>query len=251
MKIAVITLCKDEEILLPFFLRHYDPIADEIYMFDNGSTDRSLEIAKTNKKVVVDFFDTQNKIKNNEYLRIKNNFFKTLDADWFIVVDMDEFVYHPDLCAYLTECERIGVTIPKTKGYNMLGAEVPQDDGVTPLIHLLKEGVSTDVEPHLWKLGADFMGTYSKKAIFHRSVTEINYRPGCHESRPVGAVRYSENADVLLLHYKWLSRDYGSGVYARCKRSDEDIKSFGNIPLATRLSYYDKQFPRREQVPEL
>jgi len=44
MKICVITLCYNEEVILPFFIRHYEQVADRIICYDGGSTDRTREI---------------------------------------------------------------------------------------------------------------------------------------------------------------------------------------------------------------
>lgn len=249
MKITLITLCKNEEILLPFFIRHYAPIVDEIHMFDNGSTDRSLEIAKTCSKIKVIPFDTGGVIRDDVYLKIKNEHYKKLDADWYIVADMDEFLYHKDLRKRLEEYTAQGITMPKTYGYNMIGTDVPIDDGVTPLTQLLNMGVITDTT---YVVGPDFMGSYSKRAMFHKSITGVNYMPGCHECFPTGNVRISATAEILMLHYKWLSRDYGSGVYKSWKLSPENqAAGFGVIDLNLRLSYYDKQLPLRARVPGL
>lgn len=249
MKIILITLCKNEEVLLPFFIRHYAPIVDEIHMFDNISTDRSLEIAKTCAKIKVIPFDTDDVIRDDIYLNIKNEHYKNLDADWYIVVDMDEFLYHKDLRKKLEEYTSHGITMPKTCGYNMIGIEVPIDDGITPLTQLLNTGVRTDTT---FIVGPDFMGSYSKRAMFHKSITSVNYMPGCHECFPIGNVHMSTTVEILLLHYKWLSRDYGSNIYKSWKLSPKNQQNgFGVIDLDLRLSYYDKQLPLRTRVPGL
>jgi Glycosyl transferase family 2 len=39
--------------ILPFFFGHYDPLVDAYTVFDDGSTDGSLEILRANPKVEV------------------------------------------------------------------------------------------------------------------------------------------------------------------------------------------------------
>jgi glycosyltransferase involved in cell wall biosynthesis len=45
MKIKLVTVCKDEERIMPFFINHYEPWVDEILIVDGHSTDKSVEIA--------------------------------------------------------------------------------------------------------------------------------------------------------------------------------------------------------------
>lgn len=45
-RIHVYTICWNEERFLPYFLRHYGAFAEEITVFDNGSDDNSVAIAR-------------------------------------------------------------------------------------------------------------------------------------------------------------------------------------------------------------
>ena len=39
--------------MLPFFFRHYDPIVDRYIVYDDGSTDRTLEMLAAHPRVEV------------------------------------------------------------------------------------------------------------------------------------------------------------------------------------------------------
>ncbi len=42
MKIDVFTTCYNEQIILPYFLKHYKKFANNITVYDNMSTDNSV-----------------------------------------------------------------------------------------------------------------------------------------------------------------------------------------------------------------
>jgi len=44
MTIDVFTTCYNEEIILPYFIRHYKQFARNITIYDNMSTDNSINI---------------------------------------------------------------------------------------------------------------------------------------------------------------------------------------------------------------
>ena len=45
------TICWDEADMLGFFFRHYDPWVDRYIVYDDGSTDGSLDILRAHPKV--------------------------------------------------------------------------------------------------------------------------------------------------------------------------------------------------------
>lgn len=190
--ITVVTLCRNEQYLAPFFLRHY-AFADWIVVYDNQSTDRSREILSADKRVHIVSYDTGGVLDDLANLKFKNEAYKQMAGDWFIIVDFDEFVQHENIHDYLDRCTYHGVTIPRLDGWNMIGDAVPVDDG-RPMIELITQGVR---DPH-----------YCKSAIVHRDV-DIRYQIGGHTCFPLGRVKYSQHNEVKLLHFNWLSREHG------------------------------------------
>lgn len=193
MRIAVVSPQKNEEDILPFFLRHYD-FADEIHVHDNESTDGSLEILAANPKVTVHTFKTGGKNDSQSKKNIINQWYKKgTKADWIICVDADEFLWHPKgVRVYLQECFNAGITIPQVRGYQMFDERpLPRDDGKLLLTDWCKHGVEDRVH-------------YSKRAAFQRCL-DIRYGPGAHNCDPKGKVVHSPTEELLLFHYKWLS----------------------------------------------
>ncbi len=188
--ITVVTLCRNEIYLVPFFLRHYGQMVDRIVVFDNASTDGSSEALGAHKKVSVVPYDSGGKLDDGINLSIKNSAYKNMPGDWFVIVDFDEFIWHRDLRRYLDWCLNNGITLPLVDGWNMIGDVAPADGLLTDKIKL---GVKDD--------------HYCKRSVIHRSV-DIRYEVGCHACSPWGCVA-SESAEIKLLHYNWISKEYG------------------------------------------
>ena len=236
MKITVITVAKNEQTLLPFFLRHYN-FADEILLYDNQSSDATVSIARASPKVKVLNLYTCDQYQDSMLLAMKSQIYRVLPGDWFIMVDIDEFVWHPDgIRPYLEMCSGGGCTLPQVRGFDMIGTEVPSDDGASSLLDIIKIGVHNPL--------------YSKRVLVHKDV-EINYRPGCHQCMPLGHATAWPQTEVKLLHYKWLSEDY---VLSRaedrlCNMSVENqLTGWGKEDLGTLQRYYREALKRAEDV---
>lgn len=198
MKVRVLTLCKNEEQIMPFFIQHYSPWVDEIIIIDGYSTDRSLDIAYAlggNKiKVKKHAFDTGKEVNDELFKNIRNIEWKenAESFDWIIICDMDEFLYHPNLISKLIEFKQKNITLPYVKGYHMIGMNLPIPD--LPLIQQIKKGTPDPL--------------YNKHIIFNpKAIKNINYNEGSHICNPEGFVSYSEE-DLFLLHYRKLSYEY-------------------------------------------
>ena len=73
MKIRVITCCKNEEMFLPFFLRHYCSFCDEVVIYDGHSTDRSVEIINMYPKTTLLQEDPGIELDERVLMDIRNN----------------------------------------------------------------------------------------------------------------------------------------------------------------------------------
>lgn len=78
---------KNEEEYLPFSIRSIHDAVDEIVVVDNGSTDRTVEIAASFPKVRLLRSDAQN------FAALRNLAIAHSSGDWFIKIDADEVFY--------------------------------------------------------------------------------------------------------------------------------------------------------------
>lgn len=213
--IEVFAICYNEEKIMPFFLKHYSKFCSQITIFDNHSTDRTIEIIENFAKtfpVELILYDTNNTLDDSAYLSIKNNCWKKSKADYVIVVDSDEFVYHENIKKFIIDNPK---SIYKPKGYDMVSDIFPTGDDILQI-----------------KTGK-YSVNYSKLALFNpKEVLEINYNLGCHTANPTLKERcgeIKEENDLKLLHYKNLSFDYRINKHTEyMKRFSEFNKSTGS-----------------------
>src|ERR1700730_12307749 len=113
VRIHLYATCWNEEQMIPFFLRHYEPLVDRIVVFDDSSTDRSRELLGASPKVELrrlkqgkSFMLMQMEELNQCWKESRHR------ADWVITCDIDEQIYHyRHLRDYLGTCTRDEVTI--------------------------------------------------------------------------------------------------------------------------------------------
>jgi Glycosyl transferase family 2 len=195
MIIHIYSLCWNEEKILPYYFRHYDAIADRFFIFDDASTDASLDILAKHPKVEIDRFYKQPEsfvasahvFNNNIWKKSRNK------ADWVILCNMDEHLYHPDLLNYLKQCLDAGITAIPAEGFQMISDSFPDSD--ERLCDLIAFGMRYK--------------KMNKLCIFNPdAIDEVNYKHGRHYANPIGRVVYPQKRDLKLLHYKYLGLDY-------------------------------------------
>jgi UDP:flavonoid glycosyltransferase YjiC (YdhE family)/glycosyltransferase involved in cell wall biosynthesis len=215
MKIHVYTVCWNEEDLLPFYFKHYERFVDKVIVYDNMSSDKTPELLESHPLCERRTYDSGGEVRDDFLLKLKNNAWKESrgKADWVIVCDVDEFIFHPDLVAYLSSCKERGVTIPQPTGFNMVSDQWPEPD--KQIWEQIRDG-----RPDLF---------FSKKAVFDpNEIKEINYRPGAHTCFPAGRVKEERDPNFKLLHYKYI----GGVEWFRKRRTR----------FAKRLSQLNKRF---------
>ena len=206
-KVHVYTITYNEEIMLPQFINHYRNCFPNcnITVYDNESTDNTVEIANNNNCEVISW-TSNNTIRDDLYLQIKNNCWKTSIADWVVVVDCDEFV---NITADWLDL--IPSNIIRTEGWDMIG-----DDGFDV----------TEITKGIRSPG------YDKPCIFKRAdFKEINYLPGCHHAQPEthhNLTIHFNNVPVKLWHYKWINLPYVIERYKEFNQRLSDVnKQYG------------------------
>lgn len=187
MKITIYTICYNEELMLPYFIRHYRKRFKDcnIVVYDNQSTDNTKQIALDADCTVIGY-DTDGKLDDRTYLFIKNNCWKDAPTDWVMVVDCDELCMIHE--SYMHKEIKNGTTVIRFTGFNMVNLV---DD-------IEVEGINYGVRAE----------SYDKCAMFNKKfIQEINYGPGAHDASPVGKVK-KEYSVYMLCHYKYINPDY-------------------------------------------
>lgn len=195
MKIHAYVICKNEELIMPHLLNYYSKFCQKITFYDNESTDNTINIINEFKGCETEIitYSTNGEIRDDIYIQIKNSCWKNVDADFVIIIDSDEFLYHDNLLEFLTN-NKFDVYYPT--GYNMISNYFPDD-----YTKLITEQVT---------LG-EYSKNYCKSVIFNpKTIKEINYSIGAHESNPIGydTITIYNGTDLKLLHYKNLGFDY-------------------------------------------
>jgi len=240
MNITVHTVCFNEALMLPHFLNYYSKIAEKIYIYDNYSTDDSVQIASDHPNTIVTRFDSGGEHSELTLMNLRNNCWKNDQSDYSIVCDMDEFLYHPSLLEFLQ------TNISKFSAFKPIGYEMVSEYFPDNYKSLITEQVKRGCESIF----------YSKMILFKPTeCAEINFGPGSHTADPkaknsidqVKVYSATNSADDLkLLHYKNLGFEYRRNrhnMYAA--RLGEDFRNhrFGfhyTLDLATQEQEFNE-----------
>jgi hypothetical protein len=182
----------NEVAMLPFFFRHYDRFVDRYFVYDDGSTDGTIEYLQQHPNVEVHRF-----VRTNpdsfvlSALDLHNSAWKLSrgQADWVIWTAIDEHLYHPDFGNYLERMTKMGVTAVPALGYQMLAEARPQEDDF--LFNLVRSGAP------FWEM--------NKLSLFKPdALTETHFEIGRHRAKPAGRVVVPDEDELLNLHYKYM-----------------------------------------------
>lgn len=205
MRIDLYTWSWNDAEMLAFLFRHYDRLVQRYVVYDDGSTDRTLEVLHANPRV---------EVRRTRFTETPDSFILSImptieacwkesrgTADWVIVMEVDEHLHHPDMANYLERCRQSGVTMIPALGYQMISPEFPQAGE--------------------WLCQTRTMGApwerMSKVNIFAPDAIEsINYTFGRHEVAPTGRVAAPDHDELLLLHYKYMGFERTLQRHAEC-----------------------------------
>jgi len=214
MNVDVYILCRNEEEILPYTLRHYLTFARHIFVYEGRSTDKSRQIlqwfqAEHNKgpskewphydRINVIDWEKGQQLDDAENSRLKSVCWLGTSADWVIVVDCDELIYFPTGPQILSTLWQLGVSVVAPTGWEMMSDVFPTGPGQ------IYDEVKYAAPDSRW---------YGKPVLFRPSgVKAVSFAPGAHGGAFVLSKGDRINVDhrtprtvpeVWLLHCKHL-----------------------------------------------
>jgi hypothetical protein len=186
------TVCWNEADILGFFFRHYDSWVDRYVIYDDGSTDGSLDILRAHPKVDVRCFD---RIDADSFVlshrALHDNGWKESRgiADWVVVTAIDEHLWVKDrpMETYLSEQGSHGVTLIPALGFDMIAHAMPDSKALL---------VDTVTCGHAF-------ANMNKLSIFNPdAVVEAGFAVGRHSAGPSGDLCLPCRDELMLWHFK-------------------------------------------------
>lgn len=204
MRIWLYCICRNEEKILPYFLRHYTPWVDKLIFYDGKSTDSTRQIIQAEPKAELRDWPGSDELCDDEFLDFAHVKWREARglAEWVIWVDADEFLYHPEILSLLRGYLNAGIQVPRIDGYTMVSDKFPTTTGQ------IYEEVRRGFPDPIW----------AKPAIFRHMIQWTMGRHGIDFTtcNPV----LSERAEIKLLHFRGLGIEY---VRERHRRNWERV----------------------------
>lgn len=214
--ILLITLCYNEIRCLPFAIDYWRRLTNHVIVYDNGSTDGTLDFLKEHNDLIeLKHFEYKdgNKINDDELRNFKNNIWKEYKDryDWILICDVDEFPYVGDTDNFYNKINDNRWTVVKFHGIQLVSVRFPKYVSRAALAH------------HQIKYGANDH-RFDKCLLFNcQEIEEINYDYGAHVCHPTGIVNWCNIPDARLFHFKFITEEY---VVTRYEQSKNKLSEF-------------------------
>lgn len=242
-KICWITLCKNEIDILQFVSKYWERIGCDVVVYDNGSTDGSLEYLSSLPYVTVKHFESdgqndviQKQIKENAYLEYKDKY------DIIIITDMDEIFYFNDFKAVSEAFISGGYNVLATPIYSLCEDLKPQPEE-DKLLHQLCHKYYKQKMNHM----QGFEGV-SKLSIFNCKITDrVNMSVGQHyvQTTPQMGIMYS--MDGFCLH---IDKGFGVDYKYSIRQKMNDNLSNTNRQCGMCIEYGDSYEKLKKEYQE-
>jgi hypothetical protein len=176
MKLSVIASFYNEELIAPYFLKHYfnDNNIDKLYaLVDTDTTDNTIKILSGYKNVEI--IDIVYPDGFSDILKVKkiNEVYKTISEGWVITVDSDEFVFslNGSIQNFILTNSVNSHTVIRSELWHPYRNKVDNDLDVNlaPIVNQRRYGI----QQNKW-------GSLYTKPIVAQSGLDIRWQPGQH-----------------------------------------------------------------------
>ena len=220
MKIALVVICYNERMIMPWVVDYWKLYADKVIVYDNGSNVGSIEyLQQFGDWIDIRHFSTKGQ-DNGKIRDIKNKVWKELkdDYDWLVISDFDEMIYCPEgLKNALQRYSEASVGLIYPQWYVLSSDEIPVYDG--KLFHQIRP---------MWT----FQPKEAKPLIFcPKYFKEMNFSAGQHKCNPIANVpcKTIHAPDIYCLHTEGrLSQKYWMDkMHWRAERRSQNDRNNG------------------------
>lgn len=210
MKLDWYVLCYNEEFIIPWIVQYWEKIIKDgidlhVYVWDNYSSDKSVEMLSKYDWITINYFKTdgQDDIKQ---AMIKNSVWKNSKgkADFVCVSDFDEILWSNDLESELQYMKDNDYNVLGTKWYAFCGEKIPEYYEDKYLHQLVERGYKQHINhmPEYKDLGK-FM------IIDPNKIDDMGWSVGNHICKPSPEIRLYISDKIVAFHInKGLSEDY-------------------------------------------
>lgn len=210
MKLDWYVLCYNEEFIIPWIVQYWERIKQDgidlhVYVYDNCSSDKSVEMLSKYDWITIAQFQTegqddivQAQIKNTVWKRSKGK------ADFVVVSDFDEIIWSNDLESELQYMKDNDYNVLGTAWYAFCGDEIPAYDKDKYLHQMVGKGYKQHIN-HMKEYG--HLGKFM--IINPNTIDDMGWSVGNHICNPSSELRLYVSDKIVAFHInKGLSEDY-------------------------------------------
>lgn len=242
MRAIAILATRNEELFIEICLKNLIAQGFEVYLMDNASTDRTVELAK--KFLGKGLIEIENIPFNDEYrwyeiLSRKEELAQELDADWFMHCDADEIHLPPSnfktIITALSEVEK--------QGYNAINFD--------EFVFLpTSEAESFEGKDYVKEMQYYYFFEpmpLRRVKLWKKQKSRVNLaESGGHVINFPNKKIYPEN--FILKHYILLSKEHAERKYGKRVYNEKEVKEKGWHGSRAKYNQSRLNFPKRPQL---
>lgn len=238
-----VVLCKNEEDIIPFCIDYWKRIADKVIVYDNGSTDSSIELLSKYDWIEIRHFETEG--QNDPYQKqVKELAYKEFrdQATVIIISDMDEVFYFNDLEKELDKMINGNYDAMLLPLYSLCEDKKPEyEEG--KLLHQLCHKFYKQRMNHMGGLQ-----NYTKVSIFNtNTVLFLSMSVGQHFVNTIPSQNFMIAEDAFGLH---IDKGFGLDYFLKKRKRMGDNLSKTNVMCGMAIEYLKSEEDSTKEYKE-